>query len=482
LKIKFLYFLLFSIFLTPGIYSQNIDSNVVDKSSDYYLIKEIKIEGNRRTKESIIYRELSFRQGDRILKSKADSLLKWEGNKLFNTNLFITANVYKVLTENPDEIELLILLKEQWYTIPQLIFEPSDRNLNEWVLQRGTSLDRVNFGVKLFQRNVRGRNETLRLTLQSGFTQAYEISYEIPYIDKRQTIGIKPFFSYSNNRSIAYANNQHKLEFIKIPGIIRDFSKIGFGLYYRNKFFAQHVLELAYNYNTIADTVAKLNPEYFLDSRTFQRYLQLKYVFNYDKRDRRQYAHSGYIFKTEVEQLGFTNLETQQVSRLTLMYNYYKTLNRHFYLAHKLKAKTTYPNLQPFIDFKGLGYFQDYVRGFELYPIDGQSYLLSRNSFRFLAVSKIIDFGKLVPLPQFRTLPIDIYFNFFADGGIAFNDRPVRTYPLFVSDNARFSNIPIGSVGVGLHIVTFYNSVMRFEYSYNSAKELNFFFNLATDI
>jgi len=460
------------------------DTILPNRRHKYLLIKDIIIEGNRRTKPQIIKRELDFKSGDSIEVANLESLLKWERNKVFNTNLFVTVDVNLEDTDNPKEKNLKIAVKEQWYTIPQLILEPADRNLNEWIFQRGAALNRVNIGLKLFQYNVRGRRESLRLTFQTGFTNNFEISYEIPYLDKNQMWGIRPFLSYSDNKSIAYETDSHKLQYLKPlkEQLLRAFFRSGIAINFRRKIFTYHSLELSYNNNHIADTVALLNPDYFLGGRTKQVFIEARYSYTIDKRDVRQYAHKGQYFSYSLSQQGFSNYESLQLSSLSATYAQYFQLGKRTYFATRFKGRTSYPNHQPYLFFKGLGYLQDLVRGYELYPIDGQHYLLSRNSLRYRFFSKIFDFGKIIPIRQFRTMPVDLYFSIFSDFGAAFNDKPIRDYPLIKSDNSRFSNKLLGSIGAGLHVVTFYNSVLRFETSYNLENEFHFFFAIGTDI
>ena len=372
--------------------------------------------------------------------------------------------------------DLLIKVKEQWYTIPQLILEPSDRNLNEWLFQYGANLNRVNIGVKVFQKNVRGRNETLRMTLQAGFTRNYDVSYDIPYINKKQTLGMRIYFSYSNNRSMPFATVNHRLSFVKIPGIIRNNLRGGLGFNFRPQFFTTHSFEFDYNYNTIADTIATLNYDYFLYGRTEQRFAHFRYIFNYDKRDVKQFAHKGDAFKVEVEQLGFTKWESFNLTRLFFTYMYFKQFNKLFLFGTRFKTKTSFPIIQPYNEFRGLGYNQDFVRGYELYPIDGQHYIMNRNSFRLRIYDNIINFGKIVPIRQFRTVPVAFYFTVFCDWGYVYRTNP------WEFDNKRFSNTLLSSIGAGINFVSYYNSVLRLETSYNRAGQFNFFFSMATDI
>ncbi|MDX2189299.1 MAG: BamA/TamA family outer membrane protein [Bacteroidota bacterium] len=449
---------------------------------DYIVIDVISITGNHRTKPHIIRRELDYKEGDSINVVKLDSLLKWEKNKLFNTNLFVTTNVEIVRNPTNGNVIMHVHVHEQWYTIPQVYLEFADRNINEWYYQRGADPRRLNAGIRLAQRNVRGRNETLRLTVQGGFTNAYGIGYDMPYIDKKLKWGASFSMEYSNNTSVAATAENHVLKYIKSENLelLRHFYDASFSLSYRPKFFTKHSFEAAGNYNIISDTIAKYNPEYFGNSALIQKYAYLRYTFENDTRDRRQFAHSGHLIKFDLEQLGFTIYENVHTSRATITLNAYKKLYKNsVFFATKLKLKGSVPIRQPYNEFKALGYNENWVRGFELYAIDGQHYVLNRNSIRLRLYSLVIDFKKYIPIRQFRVLPLDFYITGFGDWGYVSN---TDYYFVETFRNQLLSNRLHGSVGAGLNIVSFYNSVLRFEYSYNSLQQLNFRFSMATDI
>lgn len=454
-----------------------------------YFIEKVVIEGNRRTKEKIIRRELKYSENDSIPAAKLDSILLWERNKIFNTNLFVTVDVKLIKNDTNLNAILHIYLREQWYTVPQLVFDVPNGNYNYWLYQLGASLTKVNFGAKLFQRNCFGRNQTLRLTLQAGFTRNIDVSYEIPYINKKQTLGIIVYTSVSNNRNLNFATVDNKWKSLDSSSygdfsylqnrVNRESFRVGFGFNYRPAFFTSHFFELAYYHNTISDTIAKINPEFFMNGQTKQRYFYLHYALNDDHRDVRQFALKGYVSRIDVEQLGITPFETQNITRITATHARYYPLTKRFSYAGRIKAKVSFPDIQPFVDFRALGGGQDLVRGYDIYQIDGQHYFLWRNSLRFRVFSKLFDLGKLVFIRQFRHIPIDIYLSLFSDAGYVAN-RSIVSTEFF--NNKRFSNIPLGSVGVGLNIVTFYNSVFRLEYSINGANYHNIGFNIFADI
>lgn len=464
------------------------DTSVV-RGKEFVIIKNVIFQGNKRTKEKIIRRELKYQEGDTIYIAKLDSILLWERNKIFNTNLFVTVDAKLV---NPDSasnfVDLKIFMREQWYTVPQLVFDVPNNNYNYFFYELKGDLSKANFGGKLFQRNCFGRNQTLRFTLQLGFTQNFDVSYEIPYINKKQTLGLIMYTSISNNRNLNFATVDNKWksldsssygDFRYLRDINKDSYKIGFGINYRPAFFANHFFELAYYNNRVKDIITVINPEYYLRGQTKQSYFYLHYAYNNDRRDVRQFALKGYVTRIDVEQLGITPLETQNITRLTGTHARYYPLSKRFSYAGRVKVKLSFPDIQPFVDFRALGGGQDLVRGYDIYQIDGQHYFLMRNALRFKVFSKLFNLGKIMFIKQFRYIPIDVYISLFSDFGYVVNKSELSTKYF---NNQIFSNKPLGSIGLGLNIVTFYNSVFRLEYSINGASYTNIGFNIFTDI
>lgn len=455
-------------------------------AGECFIIDKIIIEGNLRTKESIIRRELEIKENDCIPALKADSLLKWERNKIFNLNLFVTTDMYISRNDSTGLSTLYIQVREQFYTIPQPIFDISDRNYNEWIFVHGADLRRVNIGIKLTQRNVFGLNQTMRITVQGGFTNLYDISYDIPYLNKKQRLGMSTFFNYSNNRSVGFATQIDSIRFFPkvnrislFNPIIRNFFKLGFVFYYRKFFFTRHSLETSFNFNFVDDTIAKLNPQYFLDGRTRQQYVSLKYTLDDDRRDIKQFAHKGRLYRFEIEQLGITPWESQNTTRMFFTHARFIELGKRFLYAFRAKLKVSFPIVQPYLDSRALGFSEDFVRGYDRHPIEGQHYVLYRNSFRFKTFSTLIDLKKLVPIKQFRVIPLDIYLTTFADAGYVSNQN---SYSINDLQNFRYSNKLLGCVGFGVNMVTFYNSVLRLELAYTLNGELVPSFFMATDI
>src|SRR5688500_13511259 len=148
-----------------------------DSVGRFLHINRIFILGNRITREQIVLRELTLRQGDIIYSHDLDNILENDKKKLINTRLFNTVEI-RTLELEKDHVDLLIDLNERWYTFPSPIFELSDRNFNEWWQNYNHDWKRVNYGLKLYQFNMRGRNETLRFMAQFGFQRKFELDWK----------------------------------------------------------------------------------------------------------------------------------------------------------------------------------------------------------------------------------------------------------------------------------------------------------------
>src|SRR6187402_2931280 len=193
---------------------------VMDSTGTFLTLNRIFIVGNSVTRDPIILRELTYKSGDIVYSGDLQGVLESDKKKLINTRLFNTVEI-RVLELADNTFDLLINVNERWYTFPSIIFELSDRNFNEWWQTYNHDFSRVNYGVKLYQYNMRGRNETLRLTAQMGFTRRFEISYRIPYIDKKQKQGLIVNFDFSESKNVASKTLDHRLHFIESDKIIK---------------------------------------------------------------------------------------------------------------------------------------------------------------------------------------------------------------------------------------------------------------------
>lgn len=443
-------------------------------AAEYVIVNHIIIEGNVKTKEAMILRELDITTGDTLHTASTEMALIRNKNKIFNTNLFVTVDL-NVLKVDKNTAYLLIKVTERWYIFPMLIFELADRNFNEWWVERGRSFKRVNYGFKIAHKNFRGWGEQLRATAQFGFTKRFEIGYSIPYLDKAQKTGIGFDVSYSQNKSVAYETQAHKLDYLDSESVLRNRFSAGIRLTRRNKYYCFHTLEARYQDSRIADTLALLNPNYFLKGRTRQQYVRLAYTLTLDRRDIAAYPLRGHYFTTTVAQSGITPKEDLRLTTLLADVALYRPISQKYFWTASLRGKVSSPEQQPFYNIRGFGYGQDFVRGYEYYVVDGQNYGLAKLTFKRELFNIQTNIAEYMPFRQFQTIPMALYLKVYGDAGYVQN----KTYN--AEDNF-LANTMLYGYGVGLDFVTFYNTVFRIDFSMNRQKQAGFFFHFVRDI
>ncbi|MBX9852471.1 MAG: BamA/TamA family outer membrane protein [Cytophagaceae bacterium] len=440
-----------------------------EDSTGYIYINKILIVGNKKTKSRIITRELSFKEGDSIAANKLSEEITKSRNRVFNTNLFTNTEI-QIIDKGSRYRDVAVMVKERWYIYPIPIFELADRNFNEWWQERDRDPKRINLGILYVQKNMRGRNETLRAKFQLGFTKKFELLYFFPYIDKKQRIGMTLDFSYIINKQIYYKTANHKLIYFDGNEYIRDKFRSGIIFSYRKKFYQSHHVGISYYQNVVADTILKLNPIY-MRSGNLQRYFYLRYTFINDLRDITYYPLKGSYLKLEAEKLGLGIFKDINQVNFNMEASLFRPVAKKLFLAAGIKQKVSFPIVQSYINVRALGYDKDYVSGYELYVIDGQHFSLTKINLKYQLFSNMKKHPAEIKPTQL--VPIAVYLKAYADGGYV-QDKYINI--------GKLSNKLLMGGGLGLDIVSYYDFVMRMEYSYNISREHGFFLHFRSAI
>ena len=458
--------LLLSLFgwLLPGTAPSPADSTV--------RVGAIHIVGNTRTRQSIVQRELSVRENSLYSTQKIDSLIEADRRKVVNTNLFITVEIKKEAVSD-SVIDLRVLLKERWYFIVTPVFQLADRNFNEWWYERGRDIRRTTYGIYAAHQNLTGRNDRLRMLAEFGFLPKFDLFYTTPYIDRAQKTGMTIGLSYAPNKTVAYRTKADKLVYLESERLNRTALAAFVAFTYRPQFYGLHNAELRYVSAAVSDTLAGLNPNFFLDGRTKQRFFQLSYGYTYDRRDNVQFPLRGWSYSFLARKYGI--LPTDDVNQLDLTFSYarFHPLGGRWFSDFSSEIKTSFPRRQPYAQTRGLGFGGDLVRGYELYAIDGQAYWYARTNLNYKLWERLIAL-KFVPLRQFNVLPLAIYPSVYVDFGYAKNNFKNL-------NNSNLANSFLMGGGVGMNFVTWYNIVARVNYSINLLGEKRFYFTVARE-
>ena len=229
--------------------ADTISNNNLDKLrsilNDKVIIDQIKISGNKRTKENIITRELSLKKGLTISKEDLISIIEEDKRKVINTDLFNEVNFsIKIIREN--HLELIIDVIESFYWIPNLIFELSDRNFNDWWENFNHDFKRINYGMGLLQYNLSGRGDVMEMLFRLGFIREIYASYYKPYLSKKQKGGIEIDFNFIDYDHLEYNFVDYVPVFYKSKNSLKKELSTSLVYSHRESFYNYHYFELEY--------------------------------------------------------------------------------------------------------------------------------------------------------------------------------------------------------------------------------------------
>jgi outer membrane protein assembly factor BamA len=447
--------------------AQDVSENISGKK---YYVKAIQIEGNKRTKNAIIIRELGINIGDSLSANTFEALLIRRKNNIFNTNLFNKVEVLHILTQ--DTLELKIKVEERWYFlgIPEILL--ADRSFNEWFYDRDKDFSRISYGINLKHFNLTGNNDQLKFKALGGFIPYYEVGYLKPYIDKRKRIGIRMSVFYSTQRTMAYRTWNDKLDFLKSEEINRKRLGGMFEIRLKNALYHFHALNLGFVRTSISDTIALRNENYLGIGNKKQNLFMFSYNYRFDQRDNRQYPLRGSYLDLTLN--SFSAAKTTSVVSLSARYTHFFSLFKNTYLSVGGYSKISGPRDQVYTLMSGLGYAGTLVRGYELFVVDGQHFALQKSTLKYKAFDRTFDLSRYIRLSQFKTLPVAIYPNVFFDMGYVKNYFPERS-------NSKLGNKLLTGGGLGIDFVTWYSTNIKFYITKNSINQTGFFFGMSRD-
>lgn len=440
------------------------------------VVVRLVFKGNKITHESIMRREMEFKQGDTLSDFELMSRIDQSKLNLLNTSLFNFVTVDTVVAPGRETVDVEITVIERWYTWIGLIAELADRNFNTWWETRDFS--RINIGIRVSRNNFRGRMEQVKFVFQVGRTQKLSLYYEIPYINRGKTTGLIFYSAYSRQHEVGYITENDKFLYLSSDGILRSDLVLSAHLRIRRNMMQSHQFGLDYNHYNFDDSLLILNPSYSFGTRQQVSYFSFVYQFKADHRDIHYYPLNGWYFDILVNKPGFGILtsETGNLWYLNPTFRYYLPLSSRFYLSAGLTGKVSSKAGQPYFYQRGLGYGRDFVRGYEYYVVDGKHYILLKTNLKFALFSPRTLQLDFIPSEKFSKLHYAVYLNIFADAAYVANPENTEL------GHNLLPNTVLHGLGVGIDVVTYYDKVVRFEYAVNKWGESGIFIHFIAGI
>jgi hypothetical protein len=316
--------------------------------------------------------------------------------------------------------------------------------------------------------------ERLNIIIQGGFDKRFGVKWTIPYLTKSQSFGIGVAANYQVNREVAYATEDNKLLYYKSEeGYAKQWGFGAIDFTFRPKFNYLHTLTLGFDHISYQDTLLSLNPE-FTYGDTQYSFFSLGYLYKHDFRDYIPYPLLGYYFDVGLvkQGLGVTGDIDNWTARF--VFDHYIQLYKRWYFAYSFSAQFTDQEYLPYFITPGIGYPGMEIRGYELYIINGQNFGLFKSNFKFEIIPRTVKRIKWIKTDKFGKVFYALYANLFFDAAYASDQQDYQ--------NNQLANQIIWGTGLGIDFVTYYDLVIRLEYTINKQGDHGFYLNLVAPI
>ncbi len=437
-------------------------------------IAAIHFEGNRLTRDRILYRELLFSEGDSIPTDRLIRRIESSRLNLMNTTLFNFVEPQVSFDQYPD-VEITYHFVERWNIWPVPVFELDEPNLNLWL--EDPSFSKFNYGIRLVATNVTGRNERIQFQAKTGNVQSLALLVYTPYINKAQTIGWGFRYGINRSKKRAYATEDNDRLFIRLSDhFIANEYYVSTHTNIRPKLYNNHRFSIGYHSYNFADTLLTLNPRFGPDGKNRFSYITASYSFRRDLRDIIAYPLKGFFYEVGVSRKGFglfgdTDMD---ITTFEATAQHYIPLISRWFLAYGASAKFSEGTTLSYFDQQGIGYIQSLVRGYENYVIDGHQFMVFKSNLKYnILPQRVTEIG-FIPSEKFSLIHYAVYANLFVDAGYMRDRHFYENNPL--------SNTWLGSIGLGLDLVTYYDTIFRAEFSFNRHGKLGVFFHTVAPI
>ncbi len=404
---------------------------------EHPVIGLVRIEGNLRTDDRIIRRELTLSVGDTISQAEVDYCV----NRIYSLGLF---NKVDITWLPLDTTILLVRVDERWFLYPVPMAGIVDHNFSQWF-----------YGLGVKHENLTGGNEKLFAGFVLGYNPWVRVDFSDPWIFGKMQMFMQTIFSFSHveNKSLL-ARGDGPNFFERHYSINQLFGK-RYDQYRRSWFQA------GFSYVDVSapKTGRTLSPD------GIDRFLFAGIGGSLDTRDLREYPTDGIYAGASVTKYGFGE-SSVDYSAVAADFRGYRDLYRGLSICMRaFSVVTAGPAIPPYShQFFGYG---ERIRGHFSEEMEGENIFGASLECRIPIVRSWYVHVPEVPIPQFATWRFGLYAALFMDAGTVW-DRG-RRLPL--------AGMPKG-FGGGIHILLPYSVVFRAEHAWSETGSGEFIFDL----
>ena len=483
-------------------------------SAQNIYISDICITGNDVTKSYIILRELPFQSHQTLSAQKLDTLMLRAKENLLNTTLFnyvtLTLTPIRNLergqnsfphdgqaeqgSENLQDVQgqkdeqaqrekqaenlgfeavvVNVNVEERWFVWPLFEIRLEDRNTTSWM--KKMNWKRVTYLTGVNINNLFGVSQRLTVRGFLGWDTGVDLTYsKIALDNKRKTF--LTFRSYHLlNKSVEYITTDNKVRSLSSSRYNLRSSGTQATFTWRPHHRRTYSAALGYDVSKITDTVLRENPLYWGVNSKVSRTISFNAEYVHDNRNWTCYPTEGTYFEAGLR-LEESNGFDFSYAQATAEFQYLKKLSNRWFVSTSLRGATSLYSNYSYIHTKAIGYNTANVTGYELYVIDGQSFITQNNSIKFLILpQKVVKLGFIPKWDKFNKPFFTIYGKLMFDWGYVWQNRKEL--------NNSYSNSLLMGVGACADIVSYYDIILSLGYGVNNHGKGTFLFGFRAPI
>ncbi len=483
----FLCALLVSLLCLPGL-SRGQGKKNSDAEADFFLqVKTIAIQGAEKTKQWVILRELTLQQGEEVAAQNLAFHLNQSQRNVYNLGLFNEVVLEPVIFQR--ELTLIVRVKERWYLLGNPYLRVEERNSYDLL---GALLDqdfrRVAYGAQLQWRNLSGRNETLLLTGQLGFSQRLLLDFTRPALFRRANVDLRAAFQYINEPEIILGTVDGVVQWRGLENGSMRRAYVGLLSLRKRLSIYRHVYaEVSYRHYTFSDSLYdfRLDGEpvrFITESDGRERYPSLVVGYTADYRDYRAFPLSGHKYHLFGRLAGLSPGSSSRFAKLGLTWAHHLPLGERWNLAYGVHNVVTFGDSLPYFEKSFLGInrgefagLSSNLRGYEPYAIDGTFVNMNKVEVKYALFKRRNLHVEAIPFKKFQDFPLGVYLSAFCDTGYL-SDGAFNNQDDFLKDRW------LVGYGAGLNIIGIYDILLRIEYARNHLGQGGLYFHGSVSI
>lgn len=415
-----------------------VNTRTVMVPDSLFVVGNVVLLGNSHTKDFVILREMSLREGARITQQQID----FDKNRIYSLGLFNQVEV-GIIPGVDSAATLLVSVHERWYIFPYPIFGLKDR---DW--------SKAFYGFGILHNNFLGRNQKIFTSFVFGFDPSVRLSYRNPFLNEDGTNSLTATTAYSTvrNRSLLAQTGAGNF----------DEHHFSVGLSIGWRFGISHALWLSPVYEVVDVSEYQPGRTISADGKDYFPILGLGYA--YDTRDLFEYPSRGSLTQFTVTKFGIPGNELDIV-RYAADLRKYVPLGERFVVQGRVFGGLAAAGKTPSYNRTYFGYGER-IRGHFKEVMEGENIAgISAELHYSLLPARFFKVGFLPE--QFSVWKFGLSAAAFADAGtVWFRGQP------FALD--RFAK----GYGVGLHFLLPYSAVVRLEYAWNEVRRGEFIVDL----